>query len=124
MLLINQFSYFGIIQFLGCYMCTCRPDVINKQLRMQVINFIWTLSISLVSHHIIRMQAISYYGPVHPAYNLYFSTYFFSRNSIFLSQQISQEYFSTGLRAHLIHLVRCLLFLLVSSSACSNWTTP
>jgi hypothetical protein len=28
-------------------------------------------------------------GPVHPAYNPYFSAYFFSQNNIFLSQQIS-----------------------------------
>jgi hypothetical protein len=34
-----------------------------------------------------------YFGPVHPAYNPYFSACFFSRNSIFLSQQISQRYF-------------------------------
>jgi hypothetical protein len=35
-------------------------------------------------------------GPVHPAYNPYFSACFFSRNNIFLSQQISQQYFSYG----------------------------
>jgi hypothetical protein len=37
--------------------------------------------------------------PVHPAYNPSFSVYFFSRNSIFLSQQISQQCFSAGLSA-------------------------
>jgi hypothetical protein len=35
--------------------------------------------------------------PVHPAYNPYFSACFFSRNSIFLSHQISQRCFSAGL---------------------------
>jgi hypothetical protein len=39
------------------------------------------------------------YGPVHPAYNLYFLTCFFSRNSVFLSQQISQQCFSASLSA-------------------------
>jgi hypothetical protein len=39
------------------------------------------------------------YGPVHPAYNQFFQLVFFSRNSIFLSQQISQQYFSVGLSA-------------------------
>jgi hypothetical protein len=38
-------------------------------------------------------------GPVHPAYNLYFSACFFSWNSIFLSQQISQQCFSADLSA-------------------------
>jgi hypothetical protein len=36
-------------------------------------------------------------GPVHPAYNPSFSACFFSWNSIFLSQQISQQCFSAGL---------------------------
>jgi hypothetical protein len=36
-------------------------------------------------------------GSVHPAYNPSFSACFFSRNSIFLSQQISQQCFSAGL---------------------------
>jgi hypothetical protein len=36
---------------------------------------------------------------VHPAYNPSFLAYFFSRNSIFLSQQISQQCFSAGLSA-------------------------
>jgi hypothetical protein len=36
---------------------------------------------------------------VHPAYNPSFSACFFSRNSIFLSQQISQQCFSAGLSA-------------------------
>jgi hypothetical protein len=39
-------------------------------------------------------------GPVHPAYNPYFSAcFFFSRNSIFLSQQISQQCFLASLSA-------------------------
>jgi hypothetical protein len=37
--------------------------------------------------------------PVHPAYNPSFSACFFSRNHIFLSQQISQQCFSAGLPA-------------------------
>jgi hypothetical protein len=40
-------------------------------------------------------------GPVHSAYNPSFSACFFSRNSIFLSQQISQQCFSAGLSAQL-----------------------
>jgi hypothetical protein len=36
---------------------------------------------------------------VHPAYNPYFSACFFSRNSVFLSQQISKQCFSAGLSA-------------------------
>jgi hypothetical protein len=39
--------------------------------------------------------------PVHPAYNPSFSACFFSRNNIFLSQQISQQCFSAGLPAQL-----------------------
>jgi hypothetical protein len=35
-------------------------------------------------------------GHVHPAYNPSFSAYFFSRNNIFLSQQISQRCFSAS----------------------------
>jgi hypothetical protein len=38
-------------------------------------------------------------GPVHPAYNPYFSACFFSWNSVFLSQQINQQCFSAGLSA-------------------------
>jgi hypothetical protein len=38
-------------------------------------------------------------GPIHPAYNPYFSACFFSWNSNFLSQQISQQRFSAGLSA-------------------------
>jgi hypothetical protein len=41
------------------------------------------------------------FGPLHPAYNSYFSACFFSRNNIFLSQKISQQYFSAGLSAQL-----------------------
>jgi hypothetical protein len=40
-----------------------------------------------------------YHDPVYLAYNPYFSAYFFSRDSIFLSQQISQQCFSAGLSA-------------------------
>jgi hypothetical protein len=36
-------------------------------------------------------------GPVHPAYNPSYSACFFSQNSIFLSQKISQQCFSAGL---------------------------
>jgi hypothetical protein len=39
------------------------------------------------------------HGPVHLAYNPFFSAYFFSQYSIFLSQQISQQCFSAGLSA-------------------------
>jgi hypothetical protein len=38
-------------------------------------------------------------GPVHSAYNPSFSACFFNRNNIFLSQQISQQYFLAGLSA-------------------------
>jgi hypothetical protein len=38
-------------------------------------------------------------SPIHLAYNPYFSAYFFSWNSVFLSQQISQQCFSAGLSA-------------------------
>jgi hypothetical protein len=38
-------------------------------------------------------------GPLHPTYNPYFSPCFFSQNSIFLSQQISQQCFLAGLSA-------------------------
>jgi hypothetical protein len=38
-------------------------------------------------------------GPVYSAYNPSFSVCFFSRNNIFLSQQISQQCFSAGLSA-------------------------
>jgi hypothetical protein len=38
-------------------------------------------------------------GPVRSAYNSSFSACFFSRNSIFLSQQISQQCFSADLSA-------------------------
>jgi hypothetical protein len=36
-------------------------------------------------------------GPVHLAYNPSYLAYFFSQNSIFLSQKISQQCFSVGL---------------------------
>jgi hypothetical protein len=37
------------------------------------------------------------YGPVHLAHNPSYSACFFSQNSIFLSQKISQPCFSVGL---------------------------
>jgi hypothetical protein len=37
--------------------------------------------------------------PLHPAYNPYFSACFFNQDSVFLSQQISQQCFSVGLSA-------------------------
>lgn len=37
-----------------------------------------------------RLAVGEMYGPVRMSYNLYFSTCFFSSNSIFLSQQISK----------------------------------
>jgi hypothetical protein len=50
-----------------------------------------------------KLQTVPYVdsnlAPVRPAYNLYFSACFFNRNSVFLSQQISQQYFSIGLSA-------------------------
>jgi hypothetical protein len=39
------------------------------------------------------------FGACSPAYNPSFSTYFFSRNNIFLSHQISQQCFPAGLSA-------------------------
>jgi hypothetical protein len=45
------------------------------------------------------LRAVSKHRSVHLAYNPYFSACFFSRNSIFLSQQISQQCFSAGLSA-------------------------
>jgi hypothetical protein len=36
-------------------------------------------------------------GPIHLAYNPSYSAYFFSRNSIFLSQKINQQCFPAGL---------------------------
>jgi hypothetical protein len=46
-----------------------------------------------------RRRSFDDEGPVYPAYNPSFSAYFFSQNSIFLSQQISQQRFSAGLSA-------------------------
>jgi hypothetical protein len=42
-------------------------------------------------------KTILYIGPVHLAYNPSYSVCFFSWNSIFLSQKISQQCFSAGL---------------------------
>jgi hypothetical protein len=36
---------------------------------------------------------------IHSVYNSSFSACFFNRNNVFLSQQISQQYFSAGLSA-------------------------
>jgi hypothetical protein len=36
-------------------------------------------------------------GPVHLAYNPFYSAYFFSRDNIFFSQKINQQCFSAGL---------------------------
>jgi hypothetical protein len=44
-------------------------------------------------------ESNEYIGLVHPDYNPYFSAGFFSRNSVFLSQQISQQCFPAGLSA-------------------------
>jgi hypothetical protein len=44
-----------------------------------------------------RWKHHTYYGPVHLAYNPSYLACFFSRNSIFLSQKISQQCFSAGL---------------------------
>jgi hypothetical protein len=47
-----------------------------------------------------KQGKVSQYSTVHPAYNPYFSAcFFFSRNSVFLSQKISQQCFSAGLSA-------------------------
>jgi hypothetical protein len=46
-----------------------------------------------------KKKVIKHLGHVHSAYNPSFSACFFSRNRIFLSQQISQQYFSAGLSA-------------------------
>jgi hypothetical protein len=48
-----------------------------------------------------KYDKVTKFSPVHPAYNPSFSACFFSRNSIFLSQQISQRCFSAGLSAQL-----------------------
>jgi hypothetical protein len=39
------------------------------------------------------------FGPVRLSYNPYFLAYFFSRNNVFLSQQISEQYFSHSFSA-------------------------
>jgi hypothetical protein len=41
--------------------------------------------------------SVLFYGHVHPLYNPSFSACFFSQNSVFLSQQTNQQYFSAGL---------------------------
>jgi hypothetical protein len=53
--------------------------------------------------HLVRFFVVSrmlperYIGPVHLAYNPPYLACFFSRNSIFLSQKISQQYFPADL---------------------------
>jgi hypothetical protein len=47
----------------------------------------------------LNLDSQNVFSPVHPAYNPYFSSCFFSRNSVFLSRQISQQCFSAGLSA-------------------------
>jgi hypothetical protein len=61
-----------------------------------------------ISHHL---------GPVHPAYNPYFSACFFNRNSVFLSQQISQPCFSAGLSAQPTMFFQLVSVLKLTSSA-------
>jgi hypothetical protein len=54
----------------------------------------------LVAYEIIQSTKLNTQadiGPVHLAYNPSYSACFFSRNSIFLSQKISQHRFSAGL---------------------------
>jgi hypothetical protein len=67
-----------------------------------------------VTIHLLRRLCLAAVGPVQPAYNLYFSACFFSRNSIFLSQKISQNsisaYFSVELDASTIFTHLKLLF--------------
>jgi hypothetical protein len=53
----------------------------------------------MVSKHEHVTNVYASFGPIHPAYNPSLSACFFSRNSIFLSQQISQQCFSAGLSA-------------------------
>jgi hypothetical protein len=70
------------------------------------------------------------FGAVHPAYNPYFSACFFNQNNVFLSQQISQQYFSAGLGAEQFFLgergaeqVKGALWVCSSSVGFwSNWT--
>jgi hypothetical protein len=65
-----------------------RPDYIILQFNTNPIGFM-----------VYRLFYNATYDHVHPAYNPYFSACFFSRNSVFLSQQISQQCFSAGLSA-------------------------
>jgi hypothetical protein len=54
----------------------------------------------VISHHrSLKENPRSNHGPIHSAYNSFFSAYFFSQNSVLLSQQISQQCFSAGLSA-------------------------
>jgi hypothetical protein len=59
-------------------------------------------------------------GPVRLSYNSYFSTCFFSRNSVFLSQQISEQYFQPWLFSEANGLVSVH----VSMHRCSTTLSP
>jgi hypothetical protein len=84
------------------------PTSTCDQLRQQTVALaVTTRRINIrpntVSYHKERIASVLFgahgYDPVHPAYNPYFSACFFSRNSVFLSQQISHQCFSAGLSA-------------------------
>jgi hypothetical protein len=62
-----------------------------------MLALLWIYAIFTLS--ILWIYAIHSDGdsPVHPAYNPYFLAYFFSQNSVFLSQQISQQCFFSRL---------------------------
>jgi hypothetical protein len=59
-------------------------------------------------------------GPVRLSYNSYFSACFFSRNSVFLSQQISEQYFQPWLFSEANGLVSVH----VSMHRCSTTLSP
>jgi hypothetical protein len=91
--LVQWLHHWSTIDFL------CRPN--NLVLVLEA----WLIWVWLVppSHCILACLYVSrlltHMGSVHPAYNPSFSACFFSRNSIFLSQQISQQCFPVGLSA-------------------------
>jgi hypothetical protein len=67
---------------------------------VSVLGGVINSSLSICAKHSIKSDPqTNLLGPVHPAYNMFFSACFFSWNSIFLSQQISQQCFSAGLSA-------------------------
>jgi hypothetical protein len=57
------------------------------------------LHMYLYVYHCCAQRRRDNFGPVHPAYNPSFLAYFFSQNSIFLSQKISRNSISAGLSA-------------------------